>query len=95
MKKLLFVLFVSFVPCVTSLRAEEVFPKDDWVDAPSPVASPDAVVGGQITIFAHQYPKSFNYFLDLNTFSSQLFGSLFDTLMSIHPVTLDIEPGLA
>jgi len=77
------------------VRAEEVFPKDGWEDAPNPIASPDAVVGGEIAILGHQYSKSFNYYLDANAFSAQLFGSLYDTLFSLHPVTLDIEPGLA
>ncbi|HEY8240566.1 MAG TPA: ABC transporter substrate-binding protein, partial [Kiritimatiellia bacterium] len=92
MKKLFFVLFVA---CVTSLRAEEVFPKDDWEDVQSPVASPDAVVGGEIAILGHQYSKSFNYYLDANVFSAQLFGSLYDTLFTLHSVSLEIEPGLA
>ncbi|MFH0907694.1 MAG: extracellular solute-binding protein [bacterium] len=78
-----------------SAQAEDVFPKDDWQDAPNSIASPDAVVGGEIAIMAHQYPKSFNYYLDPNAFSSQLFGSLYDTLFSIHPVTLEVEPALA
>jgi microcin C transport system substrate-binding protein len=80
---------------VSSACAEEVFPKEGWEDRPNPIASPDAYVGGEISIYGHQYPKSFNYYLDLNVFSSQLFGSMFDTLMSIHPITLDLEPQMA
>ena len=87
-------LFAVLILSGLAVRAEEVFPKEDWVDAPNPIASPDAVVGGEIAIMAHQYPKSFNYYLDPNVFSSQLFGSLYDTLFSIHPVSLDVEPSL-
>jgi microcin C transport system substrate-binding protein len=41
------------------------------------------------------YPKSFNYYLDQNTMSAELFGQFFETLMTQHPLTLEMEPLLA
>ena len=74
---------------------DEFFPKKGWVDKPNPVASPDTVSGGEISIFAGQYPKSLNYYLDNNVLSSEIFGSMYETLLSMNPVTLAYEPGLA
>src|SRR5436190_1673715 len=92
MKRLLLCLLAA---ATLAAHADQVFPKEGWEDQPNPLASPDAVVGGEMSILGHQYPKSFNYFLDLNSFSAQLFGSLYDTLLGMHPLTLDLEPGLA
>jgi len=75
--------------------AEETFPRAAWKDAPNPLASALAEPGGTVRIFASQYPKSFNYFLDNNSFSSDLFGMQFETLLSTHPINLSYEPGLA
>jgi microcin C transport system substrate-binding protein len=75
--------------------AEERFPADSWKDRPNPLASPMAEPGGSIRIFGSQYPKSFNYYLDNNSFSSDLFGLQFATLLTVHPIHLGYEPGLA
>jgi microcin C transport system substrate-binding protein len=76
-------------------RADEMFPKPDWSDKPNPLASPDAVVGGEMCIFAGQYPKSFNFYLDNNGFSAELFGAMYESLLGMHPLTAEYEPGLA
>jgi microcin C transport system substrate-binding protein len=73
----------------------EDFPAATWRDQLNPLASPDAYPGGEISIFLGQYPKSLNYYLDPSTQSAQIFGSLFETLLSMNPVTLEYEPGLA
>lgn len=73
----------------------EWLPGPDWSEAPSPLASPHAVPGGRINIYAGQYPKSFNYYLDNNTFTAELFGAMYETLLGRNPVTLEDEPGLA
>ncbi len=75
--------------------AEEWFPRKDWKDAPNPLASPAAVVGGEMSIYVGEYPKSFNYYLDQNTFSAELFGAMYESLLTQNPVSLDFEPGLA
>lgn len=73
----------------------EVRPAEGWEAQPNPLASPLAEPGGRIRIFASQYPRSFNYYLDNNVFSSSLFNLMFENLMTYHPVTLEMEPGLA
>lgn len=78
-----------------SAHAEESFPGPDWADEPNPLASPHAYPGGNINIYAHQYPKSFNYYLDNNVFSGDLFGYLYESLLGLHPITAEYEPGLA
>jgi microcin C transport system substrate-binding protein len=80
---------------VSVSAAEEWFPGKDWKDAPNPLAAPAAVVGGEMSIYVGEYPKSFNYYLDQNTFSAELFGAMYESLLTQNPVTLDFEPGLA
>ena len=75
--------------------AEEVFPRAGWAEAPNPLASERAEKGGQLAAFMGPYPKSFNYYLDQNTMSAELFGLFYETLMSQHPLTLELEPLLA
>ena len=76
-------------------QAEEVFPREGWQEAPNPLASEFAEKGGMLVTYAGPYPKSFNYYLDQNVMSAELFGQLYETLLSQHPVTLDMEPLLA
>lgn len=78
-----------------SASAEQQFPGDLWKDQPSPLVSPHAVPGGEVNIYAHQYPQSFNYYLDNNTLNAQLFGSMFETLLGIDDITAEYVPGLA
>jgi microcin C transport system substrate-binding protein len=93
MRQRLLCLALSLLPCL--LPADEFFPKPGWTDAPNPLASPDAVPGGELCVFAGQYPKSFNYYLDNNAFSAELFGAQYETLLGMNPITLDYEPALA
>lgn len=74
--------------------AEDFFPKN-WQDRPNPLASPYAMVGGEISTWGGQYPKSLNYYLDTNTLSAEIFGAMYETLLSMNPITLAYEPGLA
>jgi len=80
---------------VAPLVAETVYPRSEWKDALDPLASEDAVVGGEISIFASQYPQSFNYYLDNNTFCSQLFNLMYETLLSLDELTLEYTPNIA
>jgi microcin C transport system substrate-binding protein len=77
------------------LLAAETFPKPAWKDAPSPLASPDAVPGGTLVLFAGQSPKSLNYYLNNSAFSAQIFEALYDSLLGSDPLTADFAPGLA
>lgn len=93
MHQRLLCLAISLLPCL--LVADELFPKPGWKDTPNPLASPEAVPGGELCIFAGQYPKSFNYYLDNNAFSAELFGAQYETLLGMNPLTLEYEPALA
>ena len=91
--KAVFLLFLLAVPL--SVQGEKTYPEKDWEDRYNPIADPDAELGGKFTAFASQYPKSFNYYLDNNVFNARLFGLMFESLLSNHPVDLRHEPGLA
>ena len=92
MKKLIILLIFLLTP---SAQADEQFPATGWADKPDRVASTDAEIGGKLSIFAGQYSKSLNYFLDNNVLSSEIFGAMFETLLSMNPMTLEYEPALA
>lgn len=70
------------------------FPSKDWSKLKNPIASEDAEVGGKVVIFGNQYPKSFNYYTDQNSFSGTLFAMMYDTLLNTHPTTLERMPGI-
>lgn len=91
MKYLILILFPASFLFAESL----VIPSVDWEPEPSPQASEWAEPGGRMRIFAAQYPKSFNYYLDTNVFSSKLFGLQFESLIGRNGLTLEPEPGLA
>ncbi len=74
---------------------EQVFPEPDWQDSPDPIASPDAVDGGSISSFAGQYPDSLNYYLANNTFSREVFVSMYEALLGMDPITAEYVPNLA
>ena len=74
---------------------DDFFPRNNWKDQLNPLAGPDAEVGGNINIFAGQNPQSFNYYLDNNSFSAELFSAMYDTLLSRNPLTLVEEPLIA
>ena len=76
-------------------RSIETFPRQGWQDRPDPIAGSDAVMGGELAVFAGQYPKSLNYYLDNNSFTVEIFGAMFETLLSTHPITLAYKPNLA
>lgn len=71
------------------------YPSPGWRDSPNPFASADAEIGGTLSVFAGQAPKSFNYYLDNNVFSAELFRAMFESLLSMDPLTLEYTPGLA
>jgi microcin C transport system substrate-binding protein len=88
-------LLLACIAMVSPAHAETQFPGADWKDEPSPLASPHAVSGGEISIYAHQYPQSFNYYLDNNVLSGELFGNMYETLLGIDGITAEYSPGLA
>lgn len=91
---LLFALSLLFLPAV-SASADETFPAPDFSPAPSPDANPLAPKGGTLTTQLGPYPKSLNYYLDLNTMSAEVFSMLFEPLLVQNDETLAHEPWLA
>ena len=89
-------LVATLLLAALALRAaDETFPKPGWQDAPDPLASKQAVPGGEISYYLGPEPSSLNYYLETSTISATVFGLLYETLLDGNPVTLDDEPGLA
>ncbi len=84
-------LLAAIVPAAPAQQ----FPEAAWQAAPSPLASEFAEPGGKISLFASQFPKSFNYQIDNNVFSREIFRLMFETLLDTDPITLEDRPGLA
>jgi microcin C transport system substrate-binding protein len=61
----------------------------------NPIASPNAVKGGSFKIYAHQFPKSLNYYLDQFSTTARIFTTLFEPLTGNHPITLEPIPHIA
>jgi microcin C transport system substrate-binding protein len=92
MKKLLFAIIVVWA---SAALADDIFPKPGWTDKPNPIAGKAAQIGGEFSIFAGQYPKSLNYYLDNNTLTFEIFGAMYETLLTLNPLTADYDPGIA
>jgi microcin C transport system substrate-binding protein len=92
MRKMIVLLIV--LTC-TGAWAAEFFPGPEWQDEPNPYASPDAEIGGEISLYLAQYPKSLNYYLDSSFQAQRIFGSLYETLLGLNPATLEYEPAIA
>ncbi len=50
-----------------------------------PIANPEAKKGGTLFTWGGGYPKSLNMWLDYNSFSAQITGLMFDSLVGMHP----------
>ena len=96
MKKFQIILMIFLLSLVVKAQENQGtnFPSKDWTKAKNPIASEDAEVGGKVVIFGNQYPKSFNYYTDQNSFSGTLFAMMYDTLLNTHPTTLERMPGI-
>ncbi len=75
--------------------ADDVYPKPDWRERPDPLASPYAVPGGTLRFAAFQPPKSLNAYIDSNTYTRQVFGLMYETLLGSDSVTMEFTPFLA
>ncbi|CAN2041236.1 peptide/nickel transport system substrate-binding protein [Candidatus Magnetomoraceae bacterium gMMP-15] len=97
LKKLIIVISMLLVFSASASGSElaEIFPPKGWMPKPNPIASQDAVIGGELSVFAGQFSKSFNYYLDNNVLSAEIFGAMYETLLSMNPISLEYEPGLA
>lgn len=50
-----------------------------------PIANPAAKKGGSFFTWGGEYPKSLNMWLDYNSFSARITGSMYDSLIGMHP----------
>lgn len=75
--------------------ANDVYPKPDWHERPDPLASPHAAPGGTLRFAAFQPPKSLNAYIDSNTYTRQIFGLMYETLLGSDSVTMEFTPLLA
>lgn len=87
----------AFLTALTPLLLMAVtwHPAADWVERPDPLASPRARKGGTIRFNGAQPPKSFNAYVDNNTYSSMVFDLLYEKLLSMDARTTDAVPALA
>ena len=60
-----------------------------------PFGDPHAVRGGQLNLHTSEFPKSFNAFTTTTIEAVTVFGLVYDTLLELHPVTLEYEPLIA
>ncbi len=88
-------LLAIWFSALTVLLGDEFFPKPGWTDKPDPIAGAEAEPGGEISMYGGQQPHSLNYYLDYNSFSVQVFLSMYETLLDTDPVTADYTPCLA
>lgn len=70
-------------------------PAPDWRDTPDPVADPHARKGGTIRFNGSQPPKSFNAYVDNNTYTKMTFDLMYENLIGVDTQTLEFVPSLA
>jgi microcin C transport system substrate-binding protein len=54
-----------------------------------PIANPKAIKGGTYTSWGSSFPKSLNVFLDYNSFSNEITGLMFESLVALHSTKND------
>jgi microcin C transport system substrate-binding protein len=86
---------ILFFFTALAARPDDVYPRPEWKEGPDPLASPHAVRGGILRFAAFQPPKSLNGYIDNNTYTRQIFGLMYETLLNVDPVTSEFTPGLA
>lgn len=70
-------------------------PAADWVDTIDPVADPNARKGGTIRFNGSQPPKSFNAYVDNNSYTKMTFDLMYENLIGVDSQTLEFCPALA
>ena len=88
----------AFIFCSCSAllaRSDDVYPRPEWRDTPDPLASPYAEPGGMIRFAAFQPPKSLNAYIDNNTYTRQVFGMMYESLLGVDSLTTEFVPYLA
>ena len=81
--------------CILLLAAATWYPSPDWAEKADPVASPRARKGGTVRFSGGQSPKSYNAYVDNNSYTRMTFDLMYENLLSIDSTTLDFEPSIA
>ncbi len=90
-----YTLLTMAILTVLTLAHAERFPGPDWKEEPDLAASPYAEVGGELVFAGNNPPKSFNSYLDLNTFTNVIFSMMYPAMLSIDQKTGDLAPAVA
>jgi len=61
----------------------------------NPFASSDARKGGMLVLHTSEFPKSFNLYVNNAADAALVFGLVYDSLLDIHPLTLEFIPLIA
>ena len=77
------------------LAALTWYPADGWKPAPDPDASPRARRGGTVRFSGGQGPKSYNAFVDNNSYTKMTFDLMYENLIGVDSQTLEFVPCLA
>ena len=77
------------------IAAATWYPAADWKDEPDPVASPLARKGGTVRFNGAQAPKSYNAYIDNNTYTAMMFDLMYERLLATDSDTLEFCPSLA
>ena len=80
---------------ILAILAVTWYPAADWSEKPDPAASPFTRRGGTIRLNGAQPPKSFNAYIDNNTYSAMVFDLLYGKLLGVNARTSELEPALA
>ncbi len=76
-------------------HAGQRFPEPGREDPLNPLTDDMAEPGGTIRVYAGQYPKSFNHYLENSTTAAGIFGLLYESLLGREPLSVESAPGLA
>ncbi|NNE94298.1 MAG: ABC transporter substrate-binding protein [Verrucomicrobiales bacterium] len=90
----LFAAFLTGQIFFSTAQAQK-FPGEGWEEKPDVLVSEWAEPGGKFIEYASQFPKSFNYTIENNIFSRELFRLMFETLLGTDPITYEDTPSLA
>ena len=71
------------------------YPAADWKDTPNPIANLRVRRGGTIRFNGGQPPKSYNAYVDNNSYTTMTFDLMYENLLSTDPETVEFCPGLA
>ena len=85
----------AFLLLASPAFSAQRFPLPDWREHPDPDASRYAQPGGTLIFAGSNPPKSFNGYLDHNTFTMMVFAMMYPTLLSLDSTTLEYAPGVA